>query len=117
VGYLGFFIFFLLILFIGIFIVLLPKFLAPKVYEEYKLNPYECGEIPVTEEAWSRYNIRFYLLAISFIIFEVEGVFLLLWALNPKNLGIDGFIEIAIFVIVLFLGWIYLLLKGVIKWE
>lgn len=115
--YLGFFIFFLLILLIGILIVLLPKFLAPKVYEEYKLNPYECGEIPVTEEAWSRYNIRFYLLAISFIIFEVEGVFLLLWALNPKGLGITGFIEIAIFVIILFLGWIYLLLKGVIRWE
>jgi len=117
VNYLGFFIFFLLVLFIGCILVLLPKLLAPKVPEEYKLNPYECGEIPVSEEAWSRYNIRFYLLAISFIIFEVEGVFLLLWALNPKELGIQGFVEIALFVLILFLGWIYLLVKGVIKWE
>ena len=116
-GYLGFFVFFLLVLFIGCVLVFLPKLLAPKLYEEYKLNPYECGEIPVSEEAWSRYNVRFYLLAISFIIFEVEGVFLLLWALNPKELGIQGFFEIALFVLILFFGWIYLLVKGVIKWE
>lgn len=116
-GYTGFFVFFLMVLFIGIFLVILPKILAPKVPEEYKLKPYECGEIPVSEEAWSRYNVRFYLLAIAFIIFEVEGVFLLLWALNPKKLGIAGFIEIAIFVIILFLGWIYMLAKGVIRWE
>ena len=116
-SYTGFFVFFLLVLFLGVFIVVLPKILAPKVEEEYKLKPYECGEIPVTETAWSRYNVRFYLLAIAFIIFEVEGIFLLLWALNPKSLGITGFIEIAIFVIILFLGWIYMLAKGVIKWE
>ncbi len=116
-GYLGFFIFFLVVLFIGCVLVFLPKFFAPKLKEEYKLNPYECGEIPVSEGAWSRYNVRFYLLALSFIIFEVEGVFLLLWALNPKELGIQGFFEIALFVLILFLGWIYLLVKGVIKWE
>lgn len=116
-GYLGLFVFFLLVVLIGLFLIFLPKLLAPRVYEEYKLNPYECGEIPVSEEAWSRYNVRFYLLALSFIIFEVEGVFLLLWALNPKELGIQGFVEIALFVLILFLGWIYLLVKGVIKWE
>lgn len=116
-GYLGFFVFCILVIFIGLLLVFLPKLFAPKLHEEYKLNPYECGEIPVSEEAWSRYNVRFYLLALSFIIFEVEGVFLLLWALNPKGLGIQGFIEIALFVLILFLGWIYLLVKGVIKWE
>lgn len=91
-------------------------FLSPRRHERMKYSPYECGQIPVGE-AWSRYNSRFYMIAFAFVIFDVEAIFLFPWILAAKDLGKIGFLEVSIFVGILFLGWIYGLRKGVLKWE
>ena len=68
---------------------------------------YECGVDPETPDARETYSIRFYLLALVFIVFEIETIFLFPWAVIYDKLLIFGFIEMAIFIVILFLGYIY----------
>ena len=69
-----------------------------------KLIPYECGEIP-EGSAWVKFNIRFYIIALIFIIFDVEVIFMFPWAIVYKEFGLLGFIEMVIFVLVLLVGF------------
>jgi NADH:ubiquinone oxidoreductase subunit 3 (subunit A) len=80
-----------------------------------KYIPYECGEIP-EGSAWIRFNIRFYVLALIFIIFDVEIVFLLPWAVVFKKLGGFAFIEGLIFIGILAVGLAYVWRKGDLEW-
>jgi NADH:ubiquinone oxidoreductase subunit 3 (subunit A) len=80
-----------------------------------KYVPYECGELP-EGSAWIRFNIRFYVLALIFIIFDVEIVFLLPWAVVFKKLGAFAFIEGLIFVGILLVGLAYVWKKGDLEW-
>lgn len=80
-----------------------------------KLTPYECGERPIGG-AWSQFNVRYYIFALIFIIFEVETIFLYPWAVKFKALGMFGFLEMLVFVAILFVGLIYAWRKGVLKW-
>ena len=80
-----------------------------------KYIPYECGEIP-EGSAWIRFNIRFYVLALIFIIFDVEVVFLLPWAVVFKKLGSFAFIEGLVFIGVLVVGLAYVWKKGDLEW-
>ncbi|MFZ5442243.1 MAG: NADH-quinone oxidoreductase subunit A [Myxococcota bacterium] len=77
---------------------------------------YECGEEPATQ-SWIRFHPRFYVLALVFILFDVETVFLVPWALNTRSLGLTAVIEMIVFVFILLLGWVYALRKGAIKWQ
>ncbi|MFH0989122.1 MAG: NADH-quinone oxidoreductase subunit A [bacterium] len=77
---------------------------------------YECGEEPVGS-AWIKLNVRFYVIALIFLIFDVEVVFLLPWALVYRGLGIFGFIEMAIFLVILFVGFAYVWVKGDLDWD
>lgn len=81
-----------------------------------KNSTYECGEIPIGEP-WVRFNVRFYVIALVFLLFDVEVVFLLPWALVFKQLGWFAFIEMIVFVIILFAGFAYLWGKGDLNWE
>jgi len=81
-----------------------------------KLTPYECGELP-QGTSYVPMDIKFYMAALLFVVFDVEVVFLLPWALCFKELGMAGFISVNAFLLVLFLGWAYAWKKGVIKWE
>ncbi len=81
-----------------------------------KLSPYECGEEPVGE-AWIRFNVRFYVIALIFLIFEVEVVFLFPWALVYRELGMFAFIEMAIFLAILLVGLAYVWVKGDLDWD
>ncbi len=80
-----------------------------------KYIPYECGEVP-EGSAWIRFNIRFYVLALIFIIFDVEIVFLLPWAVVFKKLGSFAFVEGLIFVAILAVGLAYVWKKGDLEW-
>ncbi len=81
-----------------------------------KLSTYECGELPVGEPR-VRFNIRFYVIALIFIIFDVEVVFLFPWATVYKALGWFAFIEMLVFLGILFVGYAYVWRKGDLEWD
>ncbi|MFQ5636382.1 MAG: NADH-quinone oxidoreductase subunit A [bacterium] len=81
-----------------------------------KLSTYECGEIPVGG-GWIQFNIRFYVIALIFLIFEVEIVFLFPWAVVFKKLGLFAFVEMMIFVFILLVGLAYVWAKGDLEWD
>lgn len=80
-----------------------------------KLISYECGEIP-EGSAWVKFNIRFYVIALVFLIFDVEIVFLFPWAVVFQELGLLAFIEAFIFVLILVVGFAYVWVKGDLDW-
>jgi NADH:ubiquinone oxidoreductase subunit 3 (subunit A) len=80
-----------------------------------KYIPYECGEVP-EGSAWIRFNIRFYVLALIFIIFDVEIIFFLPWAVVFRRLGSFAFIEGLIFIAILAIGLAYVWKKGDLEW-
>jgi len=84
-------------------------------YSAEKLLPYECGENP-QGSAWIQFNIRFYVFALVFIIFDVEIIFLLPWAVVFKNLGAFAFVEGLIFIAILVVGLAYVWRKGDLAW-
>ncbi len=94
---------------------LLSKILAPSKPSENKLDTYECGE-EAEGSAWVQFNIRYYVIALVFIIFDVEVLFLFPWAVVYKSLGWLAFIEMAIFLIILIFGLIYVWKKGDLDW-
>jgi NADH-quinone oxidoreductase subunit A len=81
-----------------------------------KLTPYECGEEPVGN-AWVRFNVRFYVIALIFLIFDVEVVFLFPWALVYREIGIVAFLEMATFLVILLVGYAYVWVKGDLDWD
>lgn len=94
---------------------LLQKILSPKRKTPEKLSSYECGE-DVEGLAWIRFNVRFYIVALIFIIFEVELVFLFPWAVVYAELGLFAFVEMMIFLAVLAVGLAYVWRKGDLEW-
>jgi NADH-quinone oxidoreductase subunit A len=110
----------LLFMVVGILFILITLLLARLVrpkgkYSPDKYIPYECGETPVGS-AWIQFNIRFYVIALIFIIFDVEIIFLLPWAVVFKRLGAFAFIEGLIFVAILVVGLAYVWRKGDLAW-
>jgi NADH-quinone oxidoreductase subunit A len=81
-----------------------------------KLSPYECGFAPF-EDARSRFDVRFYLVAILFIIFDLEVAFLFPWAVSLGTIGLLGFWSMMIFLAVLTIGFAYEWKKGALEWE
>jgi NADH-quinone oxidoreductase subunit A len=96
----------------------IPRLLGIRKPHPTKLEPYECGlPSPVTEGARGRVSIRFYLVAILFILFDVETVFLIPWATQYKVLGVGAFVEILVFVGILLAGFVYVWKRGALEWE
>lgn len=87
-----------------------------KVYDIEKISAYECGFHPF-EDTRQKFNVRFYLVSILFIIFDLEITFLFPFAANLKNVSIFSFIIILLFLIILTIGFIYEWLKGALEWE
>jgi len=92
------------------------KLLRPSRPTHEKNKIYECGEDPVGSP-WMKFNIRFYVVALIFLIFDVEVVLLFPWALNYKDFGFYGFSVGIIFLLVLVLGMAYEWRKGDLEWE
>jgi len=81
-----------------------------------KFTTYECGEVP-DGLAWLQFHPRYYVVALVFVLFDVETVFILPWALNIRAMGDIAIIEMFVFIFILMLGWVYALRKGALKWQ
>ena len=114
--------YFPIILFLTIALVLscgfivLNYFLSPKMPDPEKLSSYECGFEPFNDSRME-FDVRFYLVAILFIIFDLEIAFLFPWAISLGKIGIFGFISMMIFLFILTIGFIYEWKKGALDWE
>ena len=97
-------------------IVLASYVLARQEPDPEKVSSYECGFEPF-EDARGRFDVRFYLVAILFIIFDLEVAFLFPWALSLKSIGMFGFWSMMIFLGLLTIGFIYEWRKGALEWE
>src|SRR2546425_12409525 len=80
-----------------------------------KLKPYECG-VPAEGDARGRYSVRFFIIAMLFVIFDVETMFLFPWAIKFKSLGLVGLISMFVFLGILLVGYIWLYKKGALDW-
>ena len=103
-------------IFLAILLMTLSRILGPYRPNKNKLNPYESGMDPVGE-ARERYSISFYLVAMEFIVFDLEVVFIYPWAVRFMELGLGTFIAMMIFIVVLFVGLLYTLKKGTLDWD
>jgi NADH-quinone oxidoreductase subunit A len=81
-----------------------------------KIAPYESG-MPVLGDARERFSVKFYLVAVLFILFDIEAVFLYPWAVAFRQLGLYGLIEMVLFIVILFVGYVYLLKKRALEWD
>jgi NADH-quinone oxidoreductase subunit A len=95
---------------------ILSRIIGPYRPNVLKLGPYESGMDPVGQ-ARERYSVSFYLVAMEFIVFDLEVVFLYPWAVRFLKLGIGTFIAMMVFLVILFLGLIYTLKKGTLDWD
>ena len=86
----------------------------PKQSEE-KLMPYECGITPESD-ARGRYTVRYYIIAILFVIFDVETIFLFPWAVQFRHLGLFGLVEMVVFLGILIVGYVWLWKRGALQW-
>ena len=80
-----------------------------------KMSPYECG-VPPVGDARERFSVKFYLVAMLFILFDVEAVFLYPWAVSYGGLGPFALVEMVVFIVILALGLVYAWRKGVLRW-
>ena len=109
----------LMFVLVGTGIVLFTFFLSSLIrphnpYRAKNIN-YECAEEPVGN-SWIRFNNRFYIFALIFVIFDVEAVFLFPWAVAFGQLGLYALVEMVLFILILFFGLFYAYRKGVLKW-
>ena len=101
---------------LGLALMLMPFVLAPSKPDPEKLSAYECG-FPAFDDARMKFDVRFYLVSILFIIFDLEVAFLFPWAISLGSIGVFGFWSMVGFLGVLTIGFIYEWKKGALEWE
>ena len=101
---------------LGIVLLSLGTLLAPNRPDPEKLSPYECG-FEAFEDARMKFDVRYYLVAILFILFDLEIAFLFPWAVVLRDIGLFGFVAMLIFLAILVVGFIYEWRKGALEWE
>jgi NADH-quinone oxidoreductase subunit A len=114
--YFSIIVFFAIALFVSIFLLLIPFVISPKKPYGEKLSVYECGFEPFGDSR-GRFDIRFYLVGILFIIFDLEVAFLFPWAITLGKIGLLGFWSMMGFLLTLTIGFIYEWKKGALEWE
>ncbi len=102
--------------FIALAIVGASRLLGNRVDRKIKLSTYECGMTTVGPTR-RRITIRYYIVAMLFLVFDLEILFLYPWAVNAGSLKLFGFVEMIIFVAILFIGYVYVWKKGALEWE
>jgi len=90
--------------------------IGPKKVFADKMEPFECGESPIVSPKL-RFSVKFYLVALFFVIFDIEAVFVYPWAVLFKDLGMFGFVEMMVFLSILAIGLIYVWRRGALEWE
>ena len=101
---------------VGLSPLIIGSILRPRRLYAEKLLPYESGIEPVGEPRY-RFSVKFYIIAMLFVVFDVEAVFLYPWAVAYDKLGLYGFVEMMIFIFILLVGYIYAWEKGALDWE
>ena len=97
-------------------VIALSPFVGPKRPSRAKLENFECG-IEGMGNARSPFSVKYFLIAILFVLFDVEVIFMYPWAVNFKSLGKDGFLDMLLFMGLVLAGFIYIILKGALKWD
>jgi NADH-quinone oxidoreductase subunit A len=90
--------------------------IGPKKQFADKMEPFECGESPIVSPK-QRFSVKFYLVALFFVIFDIEAVFVYPWAVLFRDLGWFGFVEMMVFLAILTIGLIYVWRRGALEWE
>lgn len=112
--------FILCMLFLSLFVVFLSLFLtsriSPRRFLFQKMLPYECGEQTIGP-SWIKINAGFYTFGLIFLLFDIESIFLIPWALIIKEIGLVGFIEVLMFILILTLGLVYAWRKEDLEWK
>ena len=101
---------------LGLVLLVIGLLAGPRRPESRKLSPYECG-FEAFEDARMRFDVRYYLLAILFIIFDLEVAFLFPWAVVFDKIGLIALVEMALFLVLLVVGFAYVWKKGALEWE
>ena len=101
---------------LAIVVVVASYIVARQAPDTEKVSAYECGFEPF-DDARARFDVRFYLVAILFIIFDLEVAFLFPWAITLKDIGVFGFWSMMVFLLLLTIGFIYEWRKGALEWE
>ena len=114
-AYIPIFLFVLVAIGFALFTLLVSGLVQSSRWNRVKLEPYECGIEPVTD-ARDRYSVRYYLVAMLFVIFDVETVFLFPWAVIVDELALFGLIEMLVFLFILVIGYVFAWRKGALEW-
>jgi NAD(P)H-quinone oxidoreductase subunit 3 len=103
---------------VGVGVLAVARLLRVRARREspLKRRTYECGEEPAGT-AWIQFHARYYVVALLFVLFDVEAVFLFPWSVSLRELGSAGFVAAIAFVAVLMLGWLYAVRKGALEWQ
>ena len=101
---------------VGVAPMVLGRVLAPHRPDPEKLSPYECG-FEAFEDARMKFDVRYYLVAILFILFDLEIAFLFPWAVVVNEIGMFGFLSMMLFLAILVVGFVYEWMKGALEWE
>ncbi|MDH3281627.1 MAG: NADH-quinone oxidoreductase subunit A [Gammaproteobacteria bacterium] len=102
--------------FLGAVLIALGRVIAPNRPDSEKLSPYECG-FEAFEDTRMKFDVRYYLVAILFIIFDLEIAFLFPWAVVLEEIGMFGFLSMMLFLGILVVGFIYEWVRGALEWE
>ncbi|HTM50155.1 MAG TPA: NADH-quinone oxidoreductase subunit A [Bryobacteraceae bacterium] len=114
-GYLPIFIFLAIAILFPTVTIIVAKLIRPSAPSITKLEAYECG-IKAASDSRGRYTVRFYIIAILFVIFDVETIFLFPWAIRYKALGWFGVAEMVVFLAILIVGYVWAYKKGALEW-
>lgn len=110
-----------LVAIMAVIMLALTTLVGPKRTNPHKELPFETGNLPTPGNAYQRYPVHYYLVAILFVIFDVEVAFLYPWAVNYRGLidkiGMFGLVQMLVFLGVLFVGWIFIIRRGVLEWK
>ena len=101
---------------VGVAPMVLGKLVSPNRPDSEKNSPYECG-FEAFEDARMKFDVRYYLVAILFILFDLEIAFLFPWAVVLKEIGLFGFLAMLVFLAILVVGFVYEWMKGALEWE
>ncbi|WP_049751170.1 NADH-quinone oxidoreductase subunit A [Neorickettsia risticii] len=115
-GYIFIGLFFVVACFISCVMLILPVFIAPSSHERHKGDSYECGFDKLSSTG-ERFNVRFYLVGILFIVFDLEIIFLFPWAVSARELGPAAFVSVLIFLVILTVGFVYEFVSGALDWR
>jgi NADH-quinone oxidoreductase subunit A len=114
-GYIPIVIFFLIAVLLPVVLLGVSRLVQRRVFEREKLLPYECGVDPIGD-ARERFSVRFYIVAMLFLIFDVETIFLFPWAVIYDRLALFGLVEMLVFIGILVVGYYYAWRKGALEW-